>query len=64
MGTVFDICVNHLYVFSFEKDIPSEFHDLDPLVGSWVEDPVFNDVMVFFGKVDFELWKTDQQEAS
>jgi hypothetical protein len=39
------------------KDRPVEFHDLDALAGSWVEDSAFNEAMKAFEQVDGDLWK-------
>lgn len=39
------------------KDQPPEFHDLDALTGSWVEDKAFDQTIDAFGRVDEELWK-------
>ena len=39
------------------KDQPPEFHDLDSLAGSWVEDKVFDQAIDAFGQADEELWK-------
>ncbi len=39
------------------KDGVLEFHDLDALAGTWVEDPAFDEAMKLFDQVDEELWK-------
>ncbi len=39
------------------KDGLLEFHDLDALAGTWVEDKAFDDAMKVFDQVDEELWK-------
>jgi hypothetical protein len=36
---------------------PAEFHDLDNLAGTWVEDKAFDDAMKAFDQVDEDLWK-------
>jgi len=32
-------------------------HDLDDLVGTWVEDPVFDEVIREMDSVDADLWR-------
>ncbi len=39
------------------KDNPVEFHDLDALAGSWVEEKAFDEAMKAFDQVDEDLWK-------
>jgi len=39
------------------KDQPPVFHDLDALVGSWVEDEAFEQAIDAVERVDKELWK-------
>ncbi len=34
-----------------------EFHDLDDLAGTWVDDPEFDRAMEMFESIDKELWK-------
>lgn len=34
-----------------------EFHDLDDLVGTWVNDPEFDRAMEVFESIDEEIWK-------
>ena len=36
---------------------PVEHSDLDPLVGSWQEDPAFDRAVADFERVDEEAWK-------
>lgn len=36
---------------------PVEFHDLDWIAGSWVEDPEFDEAVASFREVDEELWR-------
>jgi hypothetical protein len=36
---------------------PVEHSDLDPLVGSWQEDPAFDRAIADFERVDEEAWK-------
>lgn len=36
---------------------PKVHTDLDELVGSWQEDPTFDQVMEDFGRIDEELWQ-------
>lgn len=38
------------------KDSPVEFHDLDVLAGTWVEDNAFDEAMKAFERVDEDLW--------
>ena len=33
------------------------YHDLDDLVGTWVEDPVFDEVIREMDSVDPDLWR-------
>ena len=39
------------------KDQPVEYHDLDALSGTWVEDKAFDEAMKAFEQVDEDLWK-------
>ncbi len=39
---------------------PREYHDLDFLFGSWVEDPEFDKAIADFEKIDEELWVNDK----
>lgn len=39
------------------SDEPAEYHDLDHLAGSWVDDPDFDDAMKGFDTIDEALWK-------
>lgn len=39
------------------SDKPAEYHDLDHLAGSWVDDPDFDDAMKDFDTIDEALWK-------
>jgi hypothetical protein len=34
-----------------------EHHDLDPLIGTWREDPAFDAAIRAFEQVDAEVWK-------
>lgn len=36
---------------------PAEYTDLDALIGSWQEDPAFDQAVLEFAKVDEEAWK-------
>lgn len=36
---------------------PNLHHDLDFLIGTWVEDPEFDEAMHEFERVDEEYWK-------
>lgn len=36
---------------------PVEYHDLDELAGTWVDDPDFDTAMEAFESIDEELWK-------
>jgi hypothetical protein len=36
---------------------PILHHDLDFMIGSWVEDSAFDEAMKQFAKIDEELWK-------
>jgi predicted transcriptional regulator len=38
-------------------DEPVEYHDLDDLAGTWVEDPEFDRVVAEMDRPDSELWK-------
>jgi len=39
------------------SDKPLEFHDLDALVGSWKNDPKFDEAIRDQDKIDMDLWK-------
>ena len=39
------------------SDEQVEYHDLDDLAGTWVEDPEFDRVIGEMDRVDPELWK-------
>lgn len=39
------------------EDQAPVFHDLDDLVGTWVDDPVFDEVMKAQDQVDEESWQ-------
>jgi hypothetical protein len=39
------------------EDEPAENHDLDEFIGSWKDDPAFDEVVESMRKVDPELWK-------
>jgi len=34
-----------------------EFHDMDELIGTWVDDPEFDDAIASMDVVDEELWQ-------
>lgn len=36
---------------------PSEYGDLDALIGSWQEDPAFDQAIADFERVDEEAWR-------
>ena len=36
---------------------PTEYTDLDALIGSWQEDPAFDQAVADFERVDEEAWK-------
>lgn len=36
---------------------PPRSHDLDPVAGSWIEDPAFDAALKSMDKVDKALWK-------
>jgi hypothetical protein len=36
---------------------PKTYHDLDHLIGTWVEDPAFDEMMEMFEQIDEEDWK-------
>ena len=36
---------------------PGEHHELDPLIGSWKEDPKFDAAIRAFEQVDEAMWK-------
>jgi len=38
-------------------DEQTEYHDLDDLSGTWIEDPEFDRVIAEIDAVDTELWK-------
>ena len=38
-------------------DEPIEYHDLDDLAGSWIQDPEFEKVIAEMDRVDPGLWK-------
>ena len=39
------------------EDDPPEFHDLDDLAGTWVDDPAFDHAMQARDRVDEDLWR-------
>lgn len=39
------------------SETPRVYRDLDDLVGTWVEDPAFDEAMADQRRVDPELWK-------
>ena len=39
------------------SDTPVEYHDLDYLAGSWVDDPEFDKAMKAFDVIDEDVWK-------
>lgn len=54
--------LNKLLVEVLEQAVEKEaepvvHHDLDFLIGSWVEDPAFDEAMKEFEKIDEGLWK-------
>jgi hypothetical protein len=36
---------------------PMKYHDLDHLIGTWEEDPAFDEAIASFSQVDQEAWK-------
>jgi len=38
-------------------DAPQRYHDLDFLIGTWVEDPEFDQALADQRKIDPELWQ-------
>ncbi|WP_437225693.1 hypothetical protein SH661x_004186 [Planctomicrobium sp. SH661] len=40
-----------------QPERPVIHHDLDFLIGSWVDDPEFDEAMKQFEKIDEEIWK-------
>lgn len=36
---------------------PKTYQDLDHLIGTWVEDPAFDEMMQMFEQIDEEEWK-------
>ena len=36
---------------------PAEYEDLDHLIGTWQEDPGFDDAVAAFERVDEDAWK-------
>ena len=36
---------------------PVRYHDLDSLAGTWVDDPVYDEVRADMDRVDEEFWK-------
>jgi hypothetical protein len=38
------------------QEEPKLNHDLDSLIGTWVEDPEFDEVMKEFERIDAEYW--------
>lgn len=53
--------INSLLLEALERglglDTPLEHHDMDDLVGTWVEDEEFDQAIAAFDSVDEELWK-------
>ncbi len=38
-------------------DAPQRYHDLDFLIGTWVEDPAFDQALADQRKIDPDLWR-------
>lgn len=38
-------------------EIPVRYHDLDHLIGTWVEDPEFDRILEAQRQIDEELWR-------
>ena len=38
-------------------DAPVRYHDLDDLIGTWVEDPEFDRILEAQRQIDEELWR-------
>jgi hypothetical protein len=36
---------------------PPEYHDMDDLIGTWVDDPTIDAVLEEFDQIDEDLWK-------
>jgi hypothetical protein len=36
---------------------PTQYTDLDALIGSWQEDPGFDDAVATFERIDEEVWR-------
>ena len=41
-------------------DEPVEYHDLDDLAGSWIQDPEFEKVVAEMDRVDPGLWELNE----
>ena len=57
-----NLSLNSVIVTALEQAIiasgaAATHHELDNLIGSWVEDPEFDAVIGEFGKIDAEDWK-------
>ena len=53
--------LNHVILEALEQAVepeePKVYHDLDFLIGTWREDPEFDEAMRDFEKIDEEMWK-------
>ncbi len=38
------------------QSLPTEYNDVDFLIGSWVEDPAFDAAVAGFGEIDKGMW--------
>ncbi len=39
------------------EDRQIEYHDMDDLVGTWIEDPCIDAALASFDEIDKDLWK-------
>jgi hypothetical protein len=55
------ISLNRVLVEALSRGVgpeePRVYHDLDFIIGTWVEDPAFDEAMRDFEQIDEEMWK-------
>jgi hypothetical protein len=40
------------------------YHDLDEFIGTWIDDPEFDEVVKWFDQIDDEMWSRDTRGES
>ena len=52
-----EVLLNSLHVTAGELSQPFSYHDLDGLVGTWKEDPLFDEYLAAQNQIDEDLWR-------